>query len=288
MKLLPRPTTRLGAAYLAVVPLFAPLLVGASLALAATACAAVAVSSPGPSNAATLDAQALLAESDAIRNPARPFSLTVSLTEYTQGKQTDGNSLQVWSRAEAGSGQFRSLLRFVAPARDANKLMLKSGNDLWFHDPASQASIRISPQQRLLGQAANGDVVTVNFAQGYKAKVEAEEDVQDGDRQTRHAIRLSLEAVVPDVTYAGADMWLDATSHRPIKAKFYSETHRLLKTAFYRRYEEQLGAVRPTEIVIIDGVNPNLVTVMRYADFTARDVPESWFQRDILARFQPD
>ena len=176
----------------------------------------------------------------------------------------------------------------VAPARDANKLMLKTGNDLWFHDPASQASIRISPQQRLLGQAANGDVVTVNFAQGYKATLEAEEDVQDGDRQVRHAVKLALAAVVPDVTYDSADMWLDAATRRPIKAKFYSETHRLLKTAFYRRYEEQLGGVRPTEVVIIDGVNPNLVTVMRYADFTARDVPESWFQRDILARFQPE
>jgi hypothetical protein len=252
-------------------------------ALAAVPAVAAAATTP-----ATLDAQALLAESDAIRNPSRPFSLVVSLTEYTQGKQTDGNSLQVWSRAESGSGQFRSLIRMVAPARDANKLMLKTGNDLWFHDPASQASIRISPQQRLLGQAANGDVVTVNFAQGYKAKFEAEEDVQDGDRQPRHAVKLSLEAVVPDVTYAAADMWLDAASHRPIKAKFYSETHRLLKTAFYRRYEEQLGGVRPTEIVIIDGVNANLVTVMRYSDFTARDVPESWFQRDILARFQPD
>ena len=112
--------------------------------------------------------------------------------------------------------------------------------------------------------------------------------MQDGDRQPRHAVKLSLEAVVPDVTYAAADMWLDAATHRPIKARFYSETHRLLKTAFYRRYEDQLGGVRPTEIVIIDGVNANLVTVMRYSDFVARDVPESWFQRDILARFQPD
>ena len=266
----------------------AVVLAGGAIALSIAAFAPAAAAVPATSAPATVDAQALLAESDAIRNPSHPFSLVVSLTEYTQGKQTDGNSLQVWSRAEAGSGQFRSLIRMVAPARDANKLMLKTGNDLWFHDPASQASIRISPQQRLLGQAANGDVVTVNFAQGYKATFEAEEDVQDGDRQPRHAVKLALEAVVPDVTYAAADMWLDAASHRPIKAKFYSETHRLLKTAFYRRYEEQLGGVRPTEVVIIDGVNPNLVTVMRYADFTARDVPESWFQRDILARFQPD
>ena len=282
MRTKPHPALRLAALALCYLP------VAFAIGVIASSDAAVPATPAAAAAPATIDAQGVLADSDRIRNPSKPFSLTVSLTEYTQGKQTDGNSLQVWSREEPGSGQFRSLIRMVAPARDANKLMLKTGNDLWFHDPASQASIRISPQQRLLGQAANGDVVTVNFAQGYKAKFEAEEDVQDGDRQVRHAVKLSLEASVPDVTYAGAEMWLDAASHRPIKAKFYSETHRLLKTAFYRRYEEQLGGVRPTEVVIIDGVNPNLVTVMRYADFTARDVPESWFQRDILARFQPE
>lgn len=238
--------------------------------------------------AAAADAQALLAESDAVRNPSRPFSLDVTLTEYTQGKQTDANTLQVWSRAEPNSGQFRSLIRFVAPARDANKLMLKTGNDLWFYDPSSKASVRISPQQRLLGQAANGDVVTVNFAQGYTARLEGEEEVRDGDRQLRRAHKLVLEATAADVTYAGVEMWIDPLERRPLKARFFSDSQRLLKTAFYRRYQPQLGAVRPTEIVIIDGVNPNLVTVMRYADFMERNVPESWFQREFLPRFQAE
>ena len=34
--------------------------------------------------------------------------------------------------------------------------------------------------------------------------------------------------------------------------------------------------------------NPELVTVMRYADFTERDIPQSWFQRDFLPRFNPE
>jgi hypothetical protein len=34
------------------------------------------------------------------------------------------------------------------------------------------------PQQRLLGQAANGDVVTVDLAKDYQALLAAEEDVQ--------------------------------------------------------------------------------------------------------------
>ena len=233
------------------------------------------------------DAQGLLADSDAIRNPAKPFSVTVNLLEYRNAKQTDANTLTVYSKADDKSGQYRTLIRFVAPERDANKLMLKSGNDLWFYDPASQASIRLSPQQRLLGQASNGDVVTVNLAKDYKAELLAEEDTADGEKQTRRAYKLGLSAVSPDVTYHRVEMWVDAASSRPIKARFYSESGHLLKTAYYRKYQPQLGRERPTEVVIIDGLDPSWVTVLRYSDYAWREVPDAWLQRDYLPRFKP-
>jgi outer membrane lipoprotein-sorting protein len=247
---------------------------------ALSALAGVAVAAP--------NAQAILAASDAIRNPDKPFGLTVALVEYRNGKQTDSNTLSVYSKADANSGQFRSLIRFVAPARDANKLMLKSGNELWFFDPSSKASIRLSPQQRLLGQAANGDVVTVNLAKDYQAQLAAEESVQDGDRQTRLCYKLALAAMSADVTYHRIEMWLDASSSRPVKARFYTESGQLLKTAYYRRYQPQLGVERPTETVIIDGLDPNWVTVMRFADYAWREVPDMWLQRDYLPRFKPE
>ena len=233
-------------------------------------------------------AQAILAASDAVRNPDKPFSLTVALVEYKNGRQTDGNTLSVYSKADTNSGQFRSLIRFVAPARDANKLMLKNGNDLWFFDPSSKASIRLSPQQRLLGQASNGDVVTVNLAKDYKADLAGEESVQDGERQTRKCYKLALVGVAPDVTYNKIEMWIDMANNRPVKARFYTESGQLLKTAYYRRYQANLGMERPTEAVIIDGLDPNWVTVMRYSDYAYRDIPEAWLQRDYLPRFKPE
>src|ERR1700756_443461 len=81
------------------------------------------------------DAQGILAASDAVRNPDRSFALTVTLVEYRAGKQTDGNTLQVYSKPDRTGGQYSNLIRFVAPRRDAGKLMLKNGNDLWFYDP---------------------------------------------------------------------------------------------------------------------------------------------------------
>jgi hypothetical protein len=234
------------------------------------------------------DAQAILAASDEVRNPAKPFAVVVTLIEYRSSKQTDANTLSVYSKADTQGGQYRSLIRFVAPPRDANKLMLKNGNELWFFDPASQASIRISPQQRLLGQAANGDVLTVNLAKDYKAEWLGDEDLSDGERVTRHCHKLGLAATSPDVTYHRIEMWADTGSSRPVKARFFAESGRLLKTAYYRKFAPQLGRERPTEVVIIDALDPQWVTVMRYSDFAWRDVPDAWLQRDYLPRFKPE
>ena len=233
------------------------------------------------------DPQGILAASDAVRNPSRPFSATVTLLEYRQGKQTDTSVINVLSKADEGSGQFRTLIRIVSPERDANKLMLKSGNDLWFYDPASQSSIRLSPQQRLLGQVSNGDVVTVNLAKDYRAELLAEEDTVDGEKTTRRAYKLKLSAAAPDAPYHRVEMWVEVGTSRPIKARFFAESGHLLKTAYYRKFQPQLGRERPTEVVIIDGLDPGWVTVMRYQDFAWRDVPEAWLQRDYLPRYKP-
>jgi len=230
----------------------------------------------------------ILAASDAIRNPGKPFSVTVTLTEFQAGKQVDTNTLTSYSRAQQQDGQFASLIRFVLPARDAGKLMLKNGNDMWFYDPTSKASVRLSPQQRLLGQASNGDVATVNLAKDYTATLAGEEEIKNGERITRKAYKLALKAAAPDATYASINMWVDAENNRPIKARFYAESSRLLKTAYYRRYQPQLGAERPTETVIIDGLDPKSVTIMRFSDYVSRNIPDTWMQRDFLPRFQPE
>jgi outer membrane lipoprotein-sorting protein len=233
-------------------------------------------------------ADEILIASDNIRNPGRPFSVTVTLTEFENGQRTDTSTLVSYSKVMPQSGQFASIIRFAQPARDTGKLMLKNGNDLWFYDPVAKSSVRLSPQQRLLGQAANGDVVTVNFAKDYAPTLAGEEEVVDGERRTRKSYKLTLEPIVASATYAKIDIWVDIETSRPLKAKFFSESGRLLKTAFYRRYQRQLGAERPTETVIIDGLNPQWVTLMRFSEYVARPIPDLWLQRDYMPTFQPD
>lgn len=230
----------------------------------------------------------IVAAADQVRNPAQPFRVSLALTEYRNGEAHDTVNLAVHSKIDAASQQFRNVVRYVGPPRDVGKLVLLNGSSMWFYDPASKASVRISAQQRLIGQASDGDVLTVNLAHDYTPKLLGEESITDADKQPRNAWHLELGAATPDAAYTRLETWIEKETFRPIKSKFYSDSGRLLKVAYYRKYEEQLGAVRPTETIIVDAVDSHLVTKIASSEFRSEQVQDAWFQREYLPRFSAE
>jgi len=255
------------------------LLVAASLSLAP---AKLALASGAPS------AEEVLAAADRVRNPQNPFRVTLALVEYLNGKPRERTALAVYARLDEQTRQYNNLVRYVEPPRDAGKMVLLKGSALWFYDPASKASIRISPQQRLIGQAAEGDVLSVNLARDYTTRMSGEENLQDADRKARECWHLDLTAATPDAIYNRVEYWVEKSTSHPIKGKFYSDSGRLLKIAYYHKYEEQLGSPRPMEVILIDAVNSSLATTIDYSDYRYQDIPQDWFQRDYLARLKPE
>jgi hypothetical protein len=256
-------------------------------------CVAPQLFNPLPVHAASpatapADAEAMniLEASDAIRFPSRSFRMNIDLFEYRGGKQVESLLLTVFARIDPETRAIGNLVRYERPAKDSGKLMLFHGRDLWYYDPASHANIRLSPQQRLIGQAANGDVMATRFASDYTAAHAGEEEVSDGEQVKRECVKLLLGAATPTATYDKIEYWVEKGSYRPVKAKFLSQSGQLLKTAYYRKFETSLDSPRPMEMVIIDGLNAGLVTIMRFSKFSYRTVPVSWMQRDFLPRFQ--
>lgn len=231
------------------------------------------------------DAATLLQRADEVRNPRQSYRVTSTLIEYRNGKEISRNQLAVFTRYEQDKQQFRNLIRFLQPRRDDGKLLLKDGADLWFYDPAGKASIRISAQQRLLGQASNGDVVTTDLIRDYSATIKGSTTLQDAEGQQRNAVQLNLQARHPDVTYASMQLWVDPANGQSIKASLYAQSGSLLKTAWFRHYKSALGQLRPSETIIIDGLNPQLVTVIQSQEHQAMDVPAQWLQRQALESF---
>jgi outer membrane lipoprotein-sorting protein len=249
---------------------------------------AIAVALTMGARAADLSAQEMIAKVDEGRNPGQSFRVADTLTEYVNGKPHNSMQLVVFAVEDKTTHQYNNLIRYVLPTRDAGKMVLMNGSNMWFYDPSSKASVRISPQQRLLGQASNGDVATVNLARDYSAKILGEETLLDADKQNRNCWHLELKAANDEAVYSRVEYWVEKGTFRQIKGKFYSDSGRLLKIAYYHKFAPMLGRIVPAETIVIDSVNTNLVTTMAIPDMRSQAVPDSWFQRDFLPRLKID
>ena len=228
----------------------------------------------------------IVAATDSVRNPHQPFRSTIRFTEYVSGHERDHDTLVTYAKEDPATGQFRNLVRYTEPARDADKRVLLDGQALWFYDPASKTSVRISAQQRLIGQAAVGDVLTVNLKVDYNARLLGTEAIPDAEHAQRQCWHLELQAANDRAVYNRIEYWVEQNTFYPIKGKLYADSGRLLKIVYFRNFGQRLGAVRPTEEVIIDAVDTALATIATFSDNAFQDVPDVWFQRDFLPRLQ--
>lgn len=233
---------------------------------------------------AAASAGTVLKRADAIRNPQTSFAVDVKLTNYVRGKVREQTSVTTYSRPTGG--QFNTLVHINSPSADRGKILLRNGNILWLYDPASKASVRISPRQRLLGNASNGDVVSSNLVGDYRAKLAGTEAIVDGEKKTRNCLKLQLSQAAKSAPYSSVEFWVDQASSQPVKGKYYTNSGKMIKVAWYRKVRNQMGASRPTEIVIADGFDPNKVTVMQMGNYRAKNIPQSWFNKEWLPNFK--
>ena len=217
------------------------------------------------------DPAAILARVDTFRNPLSAFSIDVDLTSITPDGRHESSKFRVYGR-----GSDKSVVEFVAPATEKGKYLLMLRDAMWIYMPSASRPIRISPLQRLMGQASNGDVARTNFTVDYNAVGMAEE----GD-----AWVIELAAKDPSVAYNRVRLWVDKKTNEPRRADFYVVSGKLIKRATFSEYGQMNGRRAVTAIEIDDLLKPGNRTVMRYANLAARDNPEKMYTKDALGKW---
>lgn len=225
----------------------------------------------------------LLEDAERIRFAAASMRFSVDLVSYVSGRERSRTFLTVLSKSGSPGG-VRNLVQYEAPARDAGKRVLLDRTALWFYDPQSRASVRISGQQRLLGQASIADVLTVSLVNDYDVQEMDKQSVQDGAGTTRESHHFTLVAKGSAAMYGKVEYWIEVDTHQPIKGRFYGDSGVALKTIYYSDYKQVMGRLRPTRSTIVDAVDRNLVTTATSSQHAETDIPEEWFHKDYLGR----
>jgi outer membrane lipoprotein-sorting protein len=220
------------------------------------------------------DPAELLRRVDEARNPLPSFVVDVELTSYEKVK-SEVSKYRVY-----GKGSDRSLVEFRQPAADKGKFLLMSRDAMWIYLPDTSRPIRISPLQRLAGQASNGDVARTSFTVDYVAAGATAERVEERD-----AWRLDLQAKDPAVAYKNVRLWIDHKTLQPIMADFSVVSGKRIKRAHYREYGLMAGRSVVTMVEIEDLLRPGHRTVLRYSNLQPKDNPDKMFNKESLGKW---
>ena len=107
------------------------------------------------------DAESLLKHSDEYRNGWPSYVLRVKITNYENDKPDEEKLYEVSQK-----GTEKTYVEFLSP-RDKGRHMLMLSDDMWVYLPDTSRPVRITPLERLSGDASNGDVARTNFAVDY-------------------------------------------------------------------------------------------------------------------------
>ncbi|HVT05423.1 MAG TPA: outer membrane lipoprotein-sorting protein [Thermoanaerobaculia bacterium] len=220
------------------------------------------------------DAAAILRRVDQNRNPLNSFSVDVELTSLS-GAKSQTSRFRV-----LGKDADKSLVEFTAPEGEKGKFLLMLRDGMWIYLPSASRPIRISPLQRLMGQASNGDVARTAFTVDY-TPVSVTEEVLDGVP----AWVLDLKAKSSGIAYDRVRLWVNRASSEPLRADFYVASGKLIKRALYREYGQMSGRRMLTLVEIDDLIRPGERTLMRYSNLSARDNADKLFTRDSLGKW---
>jgi hypothetical protein len=150
--------------------------------------------------------------------------------------------------------------------------------DMWIYLPSVSKPVRVSLQQRLIGDVAYGDLARADFSGDYTPKIAASKPA---------FWELLLSAKNERVTYGSVRLWVDRATYRPIRAAFYAASGRLLKVGSYESYRRLAGADRPSRLVFTDAVlkgHSSTITYLRMDQEAS--FPEKLFTKDYLKKLK--
>jgi ABC-type lipoprotein release transport system permease subunit len=175
----------------------------------------------------------------------------------------------------------RALARTVEPKRYQGEKVLIAARSMWFVKPGLRKPVTISPQQRLVGEASNGDIAAVQYAREY-TPAWLGEAVVDG----APCYRLRLSAADAAATYSTIVYYIDKKTLLGTKAEFMTSGDTVFKSATFA-YANRIGVDGKdlpfiSSMRIVNASFPDRYSELVYSAVQKTSTPDSMFVPDNL------
>ncbi|HEX9401813.1 MAG TPA: outer membrane lipoprotein-sorting protein [Anaeromyxobacter sp.] len=226
----------------------------------------------GMVRAAEPTADELVRRYDEVMTP-RTFDGLLTMVAHRQDRTTRSYKFRV---LKSENDKVRSW--FFEPASAKGQEMLRAGENLWVYMPNLKRALRIASRESFQGgDFNNGDVLRVNYAADYTARLVPSDDAA--------LWALELAARTSEATYDRVKLWMSRAKKLPVKAEYYAASGKLLRSATFEDVKTFRGFERPAHIVM-----RNELVTQRFSEIVMLDlkldvaVPPQKFVLDDLGR----
>lgn len=223
-------------------------------------------------NAEIIDPQKILEKSDEIRGGNVPGIELLCEVSSKKDSKNKGTAYTIHIKADSNN----TLATFTDPPRSKGIKMLISNRNMWFLSPDVSKPVPISPRQRLLGDASNGDIATTSLSRDYNAKF-----LRADSCNGRMCEVLELTAKNKNVTYDKIIYFVDKHTFKGLKAEYCTASGKLLKTATFEYGNEISYKERKfnyvSRLVIRSQIESSVITELMYSNIKIVKHPQSIF-----------
>jgi len=208
---------------------------------------------------------------DSYRVAFEQFFVKVRITTYKRGQIDKTSLFHVYVNGN------RKSLAIAKKHETRGMKVLYVDENMWVHLPGTRRPIRITPIQRLMGQASNGDLARVNYSGDYTAEMAGAERIGAIPCKV-----FDLRARSEAATYHRIKLWARSSDYRPVKAEYYLSSGKHVKTAFFEKYRQAGGKVLLERITIVDELRKDQKTTLEYLTVEERKLPSKYFNKNYL------
>jgi hypothetical protein len=173
--------------------------------------------------------QQRLEMADTYRFNDQPTKTVTEVKEFKAGQMAKTQLYDVYSKPGKGS-----LAVFKSAAQAGQKVLMQQDN-FWIFMPKTRQPLRISPMQKLMGDASVGDLATQSWSDAYQASAVAVGEVPTP--LAADEVAIWLDARISGVSYQRILLVLSAADNFPLRAWFYLKSGKLAKYATFERGE---------------------------------------------------
>jgi len=224
--------------------------------------------------ASAIEPKEIVLKSDEYRQPFREMKIVSRLTSFRDNKMAKEGFYDVFIKGD------RALVVVMRGAEKGQKVLMLNGS-FWMRFPSSGRAIRITPMQRLMGDASYGDLGKISWSNDYKAVFHPEgKESKVGESPV---LRLLLTSRTTSATYDKIELWVDKHNYQPLQADYYLSSGKHFKRALFGTPRQKNGRPIIMETTFVDILNTKNRTIMEFEDIKETRIDDRLFNLTLFS-----